>query len=115
LIMQIDLFTPLTGTEIGHAKAKQAADHAGETWQKTAYDAFLAFAKTHNTFKTEDVRNANPDLPPPPDARAWGAIVLKAKRNNIVAGDGPVKAENLGVHGMYVTLWKSKIYQGLIQ
>ena len=110
--MQADLFTPLTGTEIGHAKAKQAADHAGETWQKTAYDAFLAFAKTHKSFKTEDVRNANPEMPPPPDKRAWGQIVLMAKRNNIIVGGGPVKAENLGVHGMYVTLWISKIYQG---
>jgi hypothetical protein len=113
--MQIDLFTPLTGTEIGHAKAKQAADHAGETWQKTAYDAFLAFAKTHNTFKTEDVRNANPDIPPPPDARAWGAIVLKAKRDKTIVAGKLVKAEDRSVHGRYVTLWVSKIYQGLIQ
>lgn len=110
--MQHDLFTPLTGTEIGHAKAKQAADHAGETWQQKAYDAFVAFAKTRSAFKTEDVRNANPDIPPPPDPRAWGAISLMAKRNDIVVGGKPVKAENPGVHGMYVTLWTSKIYQG---
>jgi hypothetical protein len=113
--MQTDLFTPPTGTEIGHAKAKQAAAHAGESWQKTAYDAFVAFAKTHSAFKTEDVRSANPDIPPPPDPRAWGAISLMAKRNDIVVGGKPVKAENPRVHGMYVTLWTSRIYQGPIQ
>lgn len=113
--MQHDLFTPLTGTEIGHAKAKQAAAHAGETWQQKAYDAFVAFAKTRSSFKTEDVRSANPDIPPPPDPRAWGAISLMAKRNDIVVGGKPVKAENPRVHGMYVTLWTSKIYQGQIQ
>lgn len=113
--MQNDLFTPLTGTEIGHAKAKQAAAHAGETWQQKAYDAFVAFAKTRSAFKTEDVRSANPDIPPPPDPRAWGAISLMAKRNDIVVGGKPVKAENPRVHGMYVTLWTSKIYQGQIQ
>ncbi len=113
--MQNDLFTPTTGTEIGHAKAKQAAAHAGEAWQKTAYTAFLAFAKTHGSFKTEDVRNANPEIPPPPDPRAWGAITLAAKRNNIVVSAGPVKAENLGVHGMFVTLWRSKVYEGFNQ
>ena len=113
--MQHNLFPLLTGTEIGHAKAKQAADHAGEQWQKTAYDAFVAFAKAHKSFKTEDVRNANPEIPPPPDPRAWGHIALEAKRQQKVSGGGYVKAESPTVHGMAVTLWISKIYQGSTQ
>lgn len=113
--MQHDLFTQPTGTEIGHARAKQAADHAGDKWKRTAYEAFLAFAETHRSFKTEDVRNAHPEIPPPPDKRAWGAIALMARRNQVISSGGPVKAESPMVHGMYVTLWISQIYKGSIQ
>jgi len=113
--MQTDLFTPPTGLEIGHAKAKQAAEHAGSDWQKTALEAFKAFAKTHKSFKTEDVRNANPDIPPPPDKRAWGQVALDARRKQMIVGGGYVRAESKSVHGMAVTLWLSKIYEGDIQ
>jgi hypothetical protein len=107
----LDLFAPLTGLEIGHAKAKIAADHAGEEWKKTAYNAFLAFAKLHDKFKTEDVRNAYPDIPPPPDKRAWGQIALQAKKDNKISSAGFTRAESKSVHGMVVTLWQSKIYE----
>lgn len=113
--MQADLFSQPTGLEIGHAKAKQAADHAGETWQKKALEAFTAFARKNKSFKTEDVRNANPDIPPPPDKRAWGQVALEARRKQIIVGGGFVRAESKSVHGMVVTLWTSKIYQGDFQ
>jgi len=107
--MQHDLFTPPTGLEIGHAKAHQAAEHAGTEWQQMAYRAFLAYARTHKHFTTEEVREANPDLPPPPDKRAWGHIALLAKRNQKVVGASFTRAKSKSVHGMVVTLWASQI------
>jgi hypothetical protein len=111
--MQRDLFTLPTGLEIGHARAKEAADHAGDEWQRMAYEAFLAYAKTHKHFTTEEVREANLDLPPPPDKRAWGQIALLAKRNQKVIGASFTRAKSRTVHGMVVTLWASQIYEGI--
>jgi hypothetical protein len=91
----------------GHAKAQQAADHAGEEWKDIAYDAFVAFAKTRLfPFTTEDVRKANPELPPPPDNRAWGHVALRASRAKIVKSVGQRRVESS--HGMWKTLWETQ-------
>jgi hypothetical protein len=49
------------------------------------------------------------DLPPPPDLRAWGAITIKAHKNDIVQNVGWTRAKSKTVHGMVVSLWESKL------
>ena len=98
------------GLEIGHAMAELAGNSAGETWKQLAYDAFVAHAATHPEFTTEDVRRANPDLPTPPDNRAWGAIARRAIRDEIIELLGWTRAKNRGVHGMAINRWKSTLY-----
>lgn len=100
------------GLAIGHERAEEAADHAGQEWRDEALRAFATHAANHETFTTEDVRLANPDLPAPPDQRAWGAIARQAKHDRIVDADSWVRANSRSVHGMVVTLWRSRIYQG---
>jgi hypothetical protein len=100
------------GLELGHAMAAVAADNAGTEWKRVAYEAFVTYAKKHPYFVTEDVRAANSHLPAPPDKRAWGQIALTAKREGIVFGHSLVRAKSRTVHGMIVTMWKSKIYNG---
>lgn len=106
----MDSDTPHEGLSIGHAMAEVAADNAGAEWKAAAYLAFKLHAMRHLHFTTEEVRAANPDLPPPPDDRAWGSIALKAKREKIVIGSGWVRANSRTVHGMVVTKWYSTIY-----
>ena len=107
----LDMFgNPLTGIQIGHAMAKVAADHAGEEWKQIAYAAFVEYAKFHNEFTTEQVRGACLHVPAPPDKRAWGQISLMAKKNKIIESAGWTRAESKSVHGMVVTLWRSKLY-----
>ena len=96
-----------TGLEIGHARAEDAADHAGDAWKEIAFAAFVEYAKDHRRFVTEDVRSANPDVGSPPDLRAWGHVALRAKREGIVQSAGVTRAKSLTVHGMHVTLWES--------
>lgn len=100
------------GLQIGHAMAEVAADNAGEHWKQIAYEAFVNHAKNHEFFVTEDVRNDNPDLPLPPDKRAWGYIALMAKREEVVSSHSLTRARSRTVHGMIVTMWKSNIFKG---
>ena len=108
-----DLFggqkSPPTGLQIGHALAKVAADNAGEDWKKLAYETFVQYAKMHYEFTTEQVRADSSNVPIPPEPRAWGHIVNMAKKNNIIEFAGITTATSRKVHGMRVTLWRSKI------
>jgi hypothetical protein len=105
-----DMFgRPLTGLELGHAMAKVAADHAGNEWKNLAYESFVEYAKHHRKFTTEQARGACLHVPPPPDKRAWGQVALRARKNDIIESAGWTRAESKSVHGMVVTLWRSKI------
>lgn len=86
---------------------ERAADHAGDEWKKLAAEAFRQYARTHAEFRTEQVRDANPDIPEPPDKRAWGSIAVAAAKAGLVRSGGTVKAHSRTVHRMSVTLWIS--------
>ena len=76
----------------GHAAAEQAANNAGVAWADAAMASVHSFKAAFNgdKFLTEDVRifAENNGLPKPPDKRAWGAIILRAKRDGIVKSCG---------------------------
>lgn len=92
---------------LGHEMAELAGDNAGEDWKDTAFEAFVNHARKHKFFTTEEVRQSNPDLPSPPDTRAWGAVVRRAVKNGVVKSAGWTRAKSLTVHGMVVTQWES--------
>jgi hypothetical protein len=98
------------GLELGHKMGDVAADHAGKLWVEDALEVFKNHAQQHQTFTTEQVRAANPDLPEPPDRRAWGAIPRMAVKRGWVIADGWVRADSKSVHGMVVTQWRSKLF-----
>lgn len=97
------------GLQLGLDMAELAAKHAGEQWKADAYQAFVAYARKNKRFTTEQVRKANPDFPPAPDQRAWGAIAKQAERDDIVSSAGWTRAKSKTVHGMVVTLWESQL------
>lgn len=97
------------GLALGYAAAERAAKAAGGAWQEAAYAAFCRHAAEHATFTTEDVRFANESLPPPPDARAWGAVSRAASRAGVVTFDGYSRSKSPKVHGMKVTRWRSLV------
>jgi hypothetical protein len=102
------------GLALGHAMADVAAKHAGAEWTEMALNVIKDYARTHQKFTTEQVRAANDDLPPPPDKRAWGAVVRMAHKEGVIEPNGWVRAESRTVHGMVVTMWSSKIYRGAL-
>lgn len=100
------------GLQLGHSMAEVAANNAGFEWKLLALEAMRQHALHNKYFTTEEVRRANPNMPEPPDKRAWGAIARLAKKEGLVQSDSWVRAESLTVHGMVVTLWESRIYKG---
>ena len=96
----------------GHAAAEVAAAHAGEVWGDAAFCEFVAWATTHPTFTTEDVRYApTSTVGEPPDRRAWGAVALRAARAGVVKGIGLVRTLHRQSHGRFVTQWESNMYR----
>lgn len=100
------------GLLFGHKMADLAGQNAGDDWMSLAVDAVRRFALNNQSFTTEQVRISNPELPVPPDKRAWGAVVRFAKKEGLIEPSGWVRAESLTVHGMVVTKWSSKIFVG---
>ena len=100
------------GLSIGHKRANDAAEHAGDEWLELALEAFKNYATNHKRFTTEEVRLAHPNLPEPPDKRAWGAVPRIAKKDGLISAQGWTRANSNTVHGMVVTMWESRIYKG---
>lgn len=79
----------------GHARAKDAADHADRRrhrWTDTAV-AFVGLyiaKRCPAGFLAEDVRRAAEawGLADPPDGRAWGHVMKRAEREGLIVADG---------------------------
>lgn len=67
-----------------------ALDHAGQAWAEEAYRYLVAFARTHQTFISEDVSDQweREGRPMPPTLRAFGALYQKAQRQGFIVMDG---------------------------
>lgn len=101
-----------TGAELRDAGMQRAVDHADReipSWQDLALDAFRAYARAHREFTTEDVRLGSPNVPTPPDKRAWGHVARRACREMVVQRIGLTQAKSPTVHAMYVTLYRSTV------
>jgi hypothetical protein len=101
---QLDLDFVKTRRDDGIARA---AEHSGDDWQDAAFQCVASYARTHAEFLTEDARLEARQLPPPPDGRAWGAVMQRARREKIIERIGykPAKSSNLSPK----PLWKSLI------
>ncbi len=97
------------GVAEGLRLAKLSADKAGDEWKAAAYQAFIAYAKTHKYFTTEDVRQSLKDAPQPQDLRAWGHIARAALRNGVMVHHDFVRPKSRTVNGRYINLWQSTL------
>ncbi len=64
----------------------------------------------HNTFKAEDVRvwSYGHGLDKPINCRAWGQVMLEARRRNIIKSVGFMLVDNPKAHKTPATVWKRK-------
>lgn len=70
--------------------AARAASRAGSEWQGQALDLLRYYIfTTHGDFTAEDFRESlSYRIQPPPDLRAWGHVILEAKRLGLIESCG---------------------------
>jgi len=77
-----------------HEAAHAAATAAGPTWRVNALDALRRFLRSigARSFLAEELKAWAQEnarwLPIPPDGRAWGSVILAAKRAGLVEAGG---------------------------
>lgn len=103
-----------TGRELRDIGIQKAVDHANEVepkWSDQAYAFLVQFLRIHEgEFMTEMVRGyatAN-GLSVPPSKRAWGAIVVKAAKNNLIVKKGYNQVTNPEAHMANAYIWVKK-------
>lgn len=110
--LQLSLAT-IWAREHGHDAARASAKHADRVesqWSITALQAVRTFATVKGsgcTFLAEEARAWAEDVrgvSPPPDGRAWGHVILKARAEGLIASAGyaPAKSSN----GSPKVLWR---------
>lgn len=64
---------------VGMTRAGRRADSRKPGWVELAATAIRRYAENHGEFLVEQVIAASPEIPPPPDGRAWGAATRLAR------------------------------------
>lgn len=104
----------LDGRALAEDGAQRALDHADAvtfgSWSDHAYSILERFAQARVPFRTEQVRHAAYDegLPHPPDGRAWGGVIVRARKAGILRQIGWVNCSDPKGHSHPVSLWKGK-------
>lgn len=92
--------------DLGINQSLENAEDKCEKWGALAYSFLLQYIKEKDTFMAEDVRVASEGIvPEPPSKRAWGAILVMAKKNEIIKSVGFSSVKNPKAHRTPATLW----------
>jgi hypothetical protein len=95
---------------LGIEKAVLHAEQETPQWKEKAYDFLVSkFLMNHNgPFMTEEVRSAAAllDFPLPPNARAWGGVILKAVCRGLIERCGIQKVKNKKAHCANAAVWR---------
>ena len=98
------------GRELKNEGIKQAletAEKKDENWGAKAYNFLCEYIKENKEFKAEEVRMASlGHVPIPPSKRAWGSVIVMAKKNNLIIRKGYASVKNPRAHQAICTVWK---------
>ena len=101
-----------TGDQLRDDGMKRSTDHANRKtpkWSDVAFDFLKAYIREHETFMAEDVRSASENVvPAPPDNRAWGSIIVRARKEKLIVANGYGKQKQSNCHSGIATIWKIK-------
>jgi len=105
-----------TGAQLRDKGIKQAIDHADQKdskWSEKAYKFLTAYiGSCGRDFMVEDVRRAADwaGLTEPPSKRAWGGIIVRAKKAGLISRAGFRQVKNPKAHCTPATVWKVEIF-----
>lgn len=90
---------------------KRAVDHANReepVWSEKAFNFLREYIRSNREFMVEQLRSASTGkVPEPPTTRAWGGIVVRAKKMGLIKRKGYRKTSNKKAHCTPATLWES--------
>lgn len=98
--------------EIARDAAMSAAeDHANRVhgdWSARAYLMVTKYIRRGGLFMAEDVRAwaEGEGLPPPPDPRAWGAVIMRAAKEGLIKRIGYEPSRNRQAHLRPTAVWQ---------
>ncbi len=94
---------------IGAMQAAAAAEAFCPGWNDRAFAAFRRFCSPRGSrFTTAQVRTTSPDVPEPPDGRAWGAVAMRAHESGLVRRVSFVYSATDTAHAAPVSLWEAQ-------
>jgi len=103
------------GEVLRDAGMQQAIDHAEQetpNWSDLALDMVRAFIDTypHLEFMTEDVRKwaHHKGLPETPSKRAWGGVIMRAARLDMIVKVRIGQVKNPAAHCANANVWRRK-------
>lgn len=90
----------------GINRAAAHADRTSRGWSDQAFAFLVDFPRKE--FMAEDVREwaESHGLPKPPSARAWGAIIVRARREGVIRPSGFANVKNPRAHRTPARVWK---------
>jgi len=86
---------------------------AGSLWARDAYMHFYNYCvENGKPFMVEEIREyaERKGLAVPPSRRAWGSIVVKAKKNGWIEHVGYGQVSNPHAHRANASMWVSKVF-----
>lgn len=99
-----------SGTELrdkGIEKAVEHANHVYTQWSEKAFDFLLKYLQTAQEFMVEDVRKASEGIvPSPPSLRAWGGVIVRAAKANLIKKIGFRNVTNAKAHCTPASVWE---------
>lgn len=108
-----------TGQQKRDRGIKRAIDNANdkvENWSGLAYIFLKDYIRTHKEFMAEQVRMASIGrVPDPPSKRAWGVIIVRAKKQGLIERVGFRNVTNSKAHCTPATVWKRKYEERLFE
>jgi len=92
--------------DFGMNAAIQNACSDEPDWKEQAIAFVAKYPKTR--FQTEDIRNwaYTNGLVRPPSDRAWGSVIVEAKKQNMIVFDGYEKVSNPKAHRTPACVWR---------
>jgi hypothetical protein len=106
---QPTLFDALAATKARDKALEQVERNADPLWKRNAWSVLLMFARTGDTFTTDDVweyMNKH-GMETPHEPRAMGAVMVKACRRKIIEPtDRYVKSQRPECHRRPIRVWQ---------
>ena len=97
----------------GMERSITSADNKIEDWSVSAFNFLMAFlAESEGEFMAEDVREyaKSRGLEDPPSKRAWGSIIIKAKKQGLIGFVRLSQVSNPKAHRANASVWTSTEY-----